>query len=415
MNVLEVVFSLGIGGTERTAENFAIGLKKHKNDVVMFSSKGGVREKNLVECGIRVLHSFEELIHISKEWIADVIHFHSHGLDYPTILHIKQIFPAALCCEQNVFATPTIFGKEMDISFQLSTWCMWNYTNRKTSHHISKVAILPNPINVENFFPISSQERMAFRDRYQIPHSSIVLLRIGQPFEAKWNIKMIDIYRDLQKKYSDLILVCVGAPDSLKYEVSQLARDIRQGILFIDKIIGDTNLRQCYGAADIFLHMTRIGESFGIVLAEAILCGLPVVTLQTPYADNSQAEVVGHNIGGLVANRYTGVYEAVTLLLENRQLRNLLVAQGQKSIKERFSLDSVIDKFLCIVEKGDGNSSLYSNEAVRRYLNNAIDFPIAGVVFLFKFKYFALNLIGERLYRYLFRIYCRFFDKAVQL
>lgn len=161
--------------------------------------------------------------------------------------------------------------------------------------------------------------------------------------------------------------------------------------------------------------MTRIGESFGIVLAEAILCGLPVVTLQTPYADNSQAEVVGHNIGGLVANRYTGVYEAVTLLLENRQLRNLLVAQGQKSIKERFSLDSVIDKFLCIVEKGDGNSSLYSNEAVRRYLNNAIDFPIAGVVFLFKFKYFALNLIGERLYRYLFRIYCRFFDKAVQL
>lgn len=33
------------------------------------------------------------------------------------------------------------------------------------------------------------------------------------------------------------------------------------------------------------MHMARIGETFGIVLAEAILCGLPVVTHQTPYSE----------------------------------------------------------------------------------------------------------------------------------
>ena len=48
---------------------------------------------------------------------------------------------------------------------------------------------------------------------------------------------------------------------------------------------------------DGFLHVSRIGESFGMVLCEAMLCGVPVVTLSTPLKDNSQLEVVGPRRG----------------------------------------------------------------------------------------------------------------------
>ena len=56
-----------------------------------------------------------------------------------------------------------------------------------------------------------------------------------------------------------------------------------------------------YSSLDCFLHAARIGESFGMVLAEAMLCGCPVVTASRPFKDNSQVEVVGHLKGGVVA------------------------------------------------------------------------------------------------------------------
>ncbi len=41
MNVLEIVNALGIGGTERTCINFALGLKAAGHNVQVFSIRGG--------------------------------------------------------------------------------------------------------------------------------------------------------------------------------------------------------------------------------------------------------------------------------------------------------------------------------------------------------------------------------------
>ena len=39
---------------------------------------------------------------------------------------------------------------------------------------------------------------------------------------------------------------------------------------------------------DVFAHSAQQGESFGYVLAEAALCEIPIVTMATPWADDSQ-------------------------------------------------------------------------------------------------------------------------------
>ena len=43
---------------------------------------------------------------------------------------------------------------------------------------------------------------------------------------------------------------------------------------------------------DVFLHLSRIGESFGLVLVEAAQIGLPIATLATPLKDDAQGEIV---------------------------------------------------------------------------------------------------------------------------
>jgi len=67
-----------------------------------------------------------------------------------------------------------------------------------------------------------------------------------------------------------------------------------------------------------------------------MLCEVPVVALSTPWQDNSQCEVVGHNIGGLIALTPKGFCRAIDTLLQNKPLREKMGRAGRQSIIDRF-------------------------------------------------------------------------------
>lgn len=413
MKILEVVNSLGIGGTERTAVNFSIGLTNKGCDVIVFSLNSGIRERELDSHHIPVIIGLERLKLLSIQWTPDIIHVHNHGIDSHIQREVCELYPNSYVCEQNVFGVPSNYSK-LDCSFQLSKWSQWNYVNRKIKINY-RIEILPNPINSENFYPASFSERNAFRNKYNIPLDSTVLLRIGQPIVAKWNVKMIDVFIDLKKKYANLFLLCIGAPQNI-IDYSK-KRNVYSNLLFIDKITNDKDLRVCYSSCDIFLHMARIGESFGIVLLEAMLCGTPIVTVNTPYCDNAQSEVVGHMVGGIVANRYKGILHAVSKLIEDKQLRAELAIKGRESAISRYELEYVTNYLLSYIKEKNNAQSKYSIELkdVRAYLSDAIDKPIPFAANIFILKKYFLSFLPERVFRYMVRCYCRFFDKSVQL
>lgn len=412
MRILEVVNSLGLGGTERTAVNFAVGLNMKKCDVVVFALKDGIRKKELIEHGIKIVIGLKNL-ELYKDWIPNYIHIHNHGIDVNVYKFLCNLYPNSRICEQNVFGIPSNYDK-IDISCQLAKWCKWNFINRPHTN-CSRIEIVPNPINGNSFYPSSDNERIEFRRKYNIPNDAIVLLRVGQPIIAKWNIKIIDVFDDLYLKYNNLYLMCVGAPmNVINYSYKKSIH--KSNVIFIDKIDNDNDLRVCYGSADIFVHMARIGESFGIVLTEAMMCELPVVSINTPYCDNSQSEVIGNMRGGLIANRYEGIIKAISQLIDNKTLYKELKKSSRKSVELRYSLDVVIEHFLKSLENFEiDNRSSISLKEVREYLNNAIDKPIPYASNIFIIKKYLLYIMPERLYRYLFRLYCRLFDKSVQL
>lgn len=253
------------------------------------------------------------------------------------------------------------------------------------------------------------------RRSYGIAPDDFVLLRVGQPYNGKWNHKIIDVFIDFHKKYPRALLWLVGASPSVVHKISRLPnKSVKSRILLTDKLIGDEKLRLCYGASDVFLHMARIGETFGIVLAEAILCGLPVVTHQTPYSENSQAEVVGHLRGGLVANRYGGIIAALERLYLEPEFGKKLAITGAAVIKERYSIQSSINLFQSIM-RGEVHSWKYVTKDLKIYLRDAIDAPIPGILFLLCMKKVLLYVVPDKYCRFFFRFWCRLFDKAVQM
>lgn len=381
----------------------------------MLLLKGGERAENLRQLGIEVMYSYSELHELKNSgWTPDVIHLHSLRVSMEAFMLIHNLFPGARIYEQNVFCTPTKFTPYLSSSLQLSQWCLWYYSQFPSTKRVSKT-ILPNAINVSNFYPCSLVEREDTRRSYGIAPDDFVLLRVGQPYNGKWNHKIIDVFIDFHKKYPRALLWLVGASPSVVHKISRLPnKSVKSRILLTDKLIGDEKLRLCYGASDVFLHMARIGETFGIVLAEAILCGLPVVTHQTPYSENSQAEVVGHLRGGLVANRYGGIIAALERLYLEPEFGKKLAITGAAVIKERYSIQSSINLFQSIM-RGEVHSWKYVTKDLKIYLRDAIDAPIPGILFLLCMKKVLLYVVPDKYCRFFFRFWCRLFDKAVQM
>ena len=162
-------------------------------------------------------------------------------------------------------------------------------------------------------------------------------------------------------------LLLVGLPPSLVHAVNTLPQNVQKNVRMIPFLSGDDALRQCYSALDVFLHVSDIGESFGMVLAEAMLCRCPIVTLRTPLKDNSQVEVVGHGIGGIVASSTASMTEAVVRLLRDDVLSSSVKNKARESITNRFDSDIVMKKLYCVLFHLKNSSG---GEDLRRRLAN---------------------------------------------
>ncbi len=334
MKILNVVYSLGKGGTERAAQNFSTAYADLGHDSrVLFTQTDGPRREGLeLKCiPIYDQKNSKDLSEI-LEWCPEVVHLHSHGLLEGDFKSLKDLLPTAKFLETNVFSRPSPWVNALDVSFQLSEWCCWRYENRSRGKH--PATLVPYPVNTESFRKSELQKVLRFRKRYGIEPNDVVIGRIGQNFSGKWSTALLDVYEKLRITHDRLKLLVVNPPESIKNRISKSPQ--RSNIIVIDAIHGDDELAVCYSAIDIFLLIAEQGESFGMVLAESLLCETAVVTLSTPWADNSQGEVIGNRIGGLVATNKKDVERLVKLLVENQELRKKLGSSGRERILRKY-------------------------------------------------------------------------------
>jgi hypothetical protein len=148
-------------------------------------------------------------------------------------------------------------------------------------------------------------------------------------------------FAELARRDPTAHLILIGLPDSLRGVLEGLEPAIRARVRELPLIKDDRELSLVYSSLDCFLHAAQIGESFGLVLAEAMLCGCPVVTASRPDRDNSQVEVVGHGEGGLVAASTDSLAGALLSLREDERLRREIRARSRQRVMDLFGADKV--------------------------------------------------------------------------
>jgi hypothetical protein len=95
----------------------------------------------------------------------------------------------------------------------------------------------------------------------------------------------------------------------------------------------EEELVKIYHSIDALTHSSRIGESFGRTIGEAMAARKPVVVNSTPWMDNAQIELVDNGKTGFVANTPKTSAEAVAFLVGHPHDKFEMGLQGYRKAK----------------------------------------------------------------------------------
>jgi glycosyltransferase involved in cell wall biosynthesis len=98
-----------------------------------------------------------------------------------------------------------------------------------------------------------------------------------------------------------------------------------------------TDLAEVFAATDIVV-LTSDNEGVPLSLMEAAAAGLPVVSLRV----GGVAEIVDHEVSGLLANSDCQLHDAVLRLVQDESLRASLGGEAQRLIHERCALSDYL-------------------------------------------------------------------------
>lgn len=138
----------------------------------------------------------------------------------------------------------------------------------------------------------------------------------------------------------------VGGDGEMLDELKQLS--VRLGIEDRTHWLGlVADPRELLQASDIFLLAT-VGEAFGLVLAESMACGVPVVGSRA----GAIPEVVLDGETGLLVNPRdaASMADGIQRLAENRALHRCMSQKSIARVRDNFTLDKAVDETLAVYE-----------------------------------------------------------------
>ncbi len=158
-------------------------------------------------------------------------------------------------------------------------------------------------------------------------------------------LKALDLLLDEQSRQKDnaehpfLHLHIFGTGDKTyvrELETFLHEKHLTQVVTFHGKVSQDELIR-FYDCSDIMLVPSLWQEPFGLVVAEAMARGLPVIASNI----GGPAEILTHDVNGLLIEPgdEQALASAITQLLENSQQRAQLASAARTTVQERFTIE----------------------------------------------------------------------------
>ena len=306
------IASSGVGHVDRGMETWAISLSHalyNRNiNVTLFRGKGPkINEYDVVlHCLRRGTHAAKFLgnlnsfggwrmglgsdhdFEVATYGLHLIYHMRQNKFD---LLHIQQSKLAILLLNARrlgLISVPFLFGNGQKVS---ARWldkipyvhCLSPYGKKELTDQIGERphwSVIPNFVDTLKFSP---GDKHSARIKAGLPPEGFVILTVGI---IEKNVKRMDYVINEVNHLKGLVdspvyLVMAGAPREDTKELRAMGKALLgdRFILLID--VHMDNIPNLYRSADVFV-LGSFREAFGIVIIEAMACGVPVVSHNFP-------------------------------------------------------------------------------------------------------------------------------------
>ena len=193
----------------------------------------------------------------------------------------------------------------------------------------AKVSVIPMPVNW----------RLEIRDSNLQSPISRLILSVARLTKQK----SVDTLIDALKHVPDARLTIIGdGPERAALEKQTLDANLQDRVEF-PGALPQSDLPNHYAGCSVFV-LPSIREGMGLVLAEALLCGAPVIAANS----GGVTDIVKDGETGLLfpERDALALADAIEKLLNDRVLAARLAANGRAWVRERFTAARVAHEFV---------------------------------------------------------------------
>lgn len=313
------------GPWEQIASNIAEGMVKKGLDVTLFATGDSITAGKLeaiCEQGIEENRDQDykvlECLHISnlmeKASEFDIIHnnFDFLPLTYSGLIKTPVITTIHGFSSQKIIP---VYKKYNSIGHYVSI------SNADRSPELEYIATVYNGLNIHDFKFVEQP------DDY--------LLYFGRIHHDKGTTEAIAIAKKSKKK-----LLIAGIIQDENYFKEKVEPELNDQIQYIGHA-GPEKRNELLGKASALLHPINFNEPFGMSVAEAMLCGTPVIA----FNKGSMPELIQHEKTGFLVNTVGEAVEVVT------QLKNINRSYCREWAGSQFSSEKMVDDYLGLYRK----------------------------------------------------------------
>lgn len=194
--------------------------------------------------------------------------------------------------------------------------------------------VIPNPVDIRIFHP---ESRASARERLGLPADRPIVLLVAQHLQRLYKGVSMGLDAIVAAQVPNVYLVAIGADADT---VLQRAGVDGRAVGFQSE---QSALVDFYRAADVFVMPSR-AETFGMVAAEAMACGTPVVA----FAAGGLVDVIGDDEGGLLVaeSDVASMAQAIRTLFDDPGAREALGRRAAARAAREFSLSRHTDETL---------------------------------------------------------------------
>ncbi|HEY3025506.1 MAG TPA: glycosyltransferase family 4 protein [Pyrinomonadaceae bacterium] len=357
MRILQISSARALGGGERHLADLANELAARGHDVhVALSPRSplanelrAIPKQNIVTLPLRnaldAASALELARLISKRQI-EVVHAHM-ARDYPLAAYaVRRNRSSRLMITRHVlFPLSRLHGVTLsNVSRVIAVSAA--VARRLREQQIfpdDKIVTVLNGIDVDRFAQATlNLSREGCRRKLELPPDGLLLGTVGEINPLKGHDDFVRAAAIIAGRFPESHFIIGGEDTS----------PTKQHLVALQRLIGELGLEKrvhrfgwldeiadLYCALDVFVSASH-SESFGLAIAEAMACGIPVVATATEGA----GEIIDDAVTGVLVpiGDANSLAQAMVRLLEDSNERKRLAEAAQERVRERFSLQRMV-------------------------------------------------------------------------